>query len=72
MEGNDNNALRAWLQSSQVTVSELARRSGLTRQTLYNLMAGGAPTLATALAIETATGGAVPLRAWGADAKAQL
>jgi len=64
--------LAAWLAQSSMTVSELARRTGVTRQTLYNLMAGGAPSLATALAIESVTSGAVALSAWSDDAQTQI
>jgi predicted transcriptional regulator len=57
-------ALARWLDGSTMTVAEFARRAGLTRQTLYNLMAGGTPTMVTALAIEAVTAGAVPLASW--------
>jgi len=57
-------ALEDWLALHDVNVSEMARRTGLTRQTLYNLMAWHQPTFASAQAIARATAGDVPLTAW--------
>jgi transcriptional regulator with XRE-family HTH domain len=44
--------------------ADLARKIGKSESTVWRLARGNEPLVKTALAIEDATGGAVPVRAW--------
>ena len=60
--------LAQYLKDERVTQETFARRIGRTQSIVSKLASGTiTPTLETALAIETATGGAVPPSAWAPE-----
>jgi transcriptional regulator with XRE-family HTH domain len=58
--------LRQYLDRSKITARELSRKTGVVDETQMSRFLNGKlrPNLAHAHAIEDATGGAVPARAW--------
>jgi len=59
--------LNTYLRESGTTKLALATAVGIAKSTMTELSQGKyPPSLAVALAIEDATGGAVPARGWGA------
>ena len=56
--------LKQYLTKTRLTLRQLERLSGVSNSRLSQLQNGGTPSLATARAIEKATGGKVSTRDW--------
>ena len=64
-------SLDTWLRQNRVRAGDFAERVGIHPTTLSKVRRGKQlPTLPAALAIEKATGGAVPVHAWAAEEEA--
>jgi hypothetical protein len=62
-----HNKLKLWVEQSQITPAELARRCDYDRSNFHKIIKGTLkPTLNLAVAIERETGGEIPVQSWAA------